>query len=571
MPISAREIARQCRTGCRPKAELRRPRLAADALGMRRVIAPALLCLAVFSPGCTARDTAARGNDLEDAEGGEGDGGLATTEQSTDDDDDRESDDGASHSSQGGGGGETGDGTTGDGSDESSGGVVETGEAGVCGDGIVDPGESCDDADGKSGDGCESDCTRTVGVFRFSTGGAHTCAIDYEGRVRCFGENGFGQLGYGHTFNLGDVDTPVESDAFVDIGGYAVSIESGEDHTCALTVAGEVYCWGRNDRGQLGYGDELDVGDDPGETPQTYGPVDVGATAVAIATGRAHTCALLADGDLRCWGEGNRGQLGLGGGFDGTVGQGKDPYRRPISTPPIAWADDQKTRDIFAAGDFSCVVSLVGDVHCWGGNDDGQLGLSSTAEIGIEEHPSKAGAALLDNPISTVALGHSHACGISQSGTVRCWGGADYGQLGYGSTETYGDDEPPFDGIVHMGGITAISLSAGLEFSCALLFDGTVRCWGRSDEGQLGYGSTETVGDDEFPADWEDFGAIKVLERATSISSGRAHTCARTDDARLHCWGRGAEGQLGYGSTDNVGDDLADLPIGAVPVFKNAP
>lgn len=538
---------------------------------MRRVIAPAVLCLAVFAPGCTDRASAPRGNDLDESAGGEGDGGAAPT----DDDDAHEpagSGDGASQSSQGGGSGRgSSDGTTTGGSGESSGGVVETGEAAECGNGVIELDEACDDADREGGDGCEADCTRTVGVFRFSTGGSHTCAIDYEGQVRCFGENGFGQLGYGHTFNLGDVDTPVESDAFVDVGGYATSVASGENHTCALTLTGEVYCWGRNDRGQLGYGNDLDIGDDPDETPASYGPVDVGAPAVRIATGRAHTCALLADGDLRCWGEGNRGQLGLGEGFAGTVGQGKMPYLRPISTPPIVWAEDQKTRAVFAAGDFSCVVNLTGDVHCWGGNDDGQLGLSSTAEVGIEEHPSKSGAALLDSPISTVGLGPSHACGITKTGRIRCWGGADYGQLGYGSTETYGDDEAPFDGEVHVGGLTALSITAGNEFSCALLSDATVRCWGRSNEGQLGYGSTETIGDDEVPADWDEFGAIKILEHATSISSGRAHTCARTADARLHCWGRGAEGQLGYGSTQNVGDDTADLPIGAVPVFKNAP
>ena len=141
----------------------------------------------------------------------------------------------------------------------------------------------------------------------------HSCAIITDGTVRCWGRGGEGRLGYGNTSDIGDDETP-GSVGPVDLGTgrTAVAISAGSArHTCALLDDGAVRCWGSGTLGRLGYGNTTTIGDD--ETPGSVGPVDLGAgrTAVAITTGADHTCALLDDGTVRCWGTAS-GQLGYG-------------------------------------------------------------------------------------------------------------------------------------------------------------------------------------------------------------------------------------------------------------------
>ncbi len=144
---------------------------------------------------------------------------------------------------------------------------------------------------------------------KISVGEYHTCALMAEGDVRCWGSDYIGQLGYGVTgAKIGVVVTPgsVDPVALPEIAQLA----AGAEHTCAVAVNGDVFCWGRGTDGRLGYGNVDPIGDD--ETPTQAGPVPVGEPVTRVATGRAHTCALLASGSVRCWGDGRAGQLGYG-------------------------------------------------------------------------------------------------------------------------------------------------------------------------------------------------------------------------------------------------------------------
>ena len=159
-------------------------------------------------------------------------------------------------------------------------------------------------------------------VTQISLGFSHTCALLNTGKVRCWGDGEYGQLGYGNENDIGDDngETPASA-GDVNVGGTVTQISLGSYHTCALLNTGNVRCWGWGSLGRLGYGNETDIGDD--ETPADAGDVNVGGTVVQISAGLYHTCALLNTGKVRCWGEGSFGRLGYGNEND--IGDGEDP------------------------------------------------------------------------------------------------------------------------------------------------------------------------------------------------------------------------------------------------------
>jgi alpha-tubulin suppressor-like RCC1 family protein len=146
-------------------------------------------------------------------------------------------------------------------------------------------------------------------VKQLAAGGGHVCGILLDGAVRCWGDNVSGNLGYGKLVPVGRDENP-DSVGPVQLGGAALQIAAGEAHTCALLQGGRVRCWGAGEYGRLGYGNIRDIGDD--EMPSAAGDVDVGGEVVQLAAGGFHTCALLRDGCVRCWGLGDHGQLGYG-------------------------------------------------------------------------------------------------------------------------------------------------------------------------------------------------------------------------------------------------------------------
>ena len=139
--------------------------------------------------------------------------------------------------------------------------------------------------------------------------------------MRCWGEGDKGQLGYGTTDNIGDDETLESLDIAVNLGEEAVQIAAGKEHTCAILVTGDLVCWGLNTNGQLGYGHTNNIGDD--ETPGSAGPLDLQASVLKVAGGSAHTCALLDGGSVKCWGANLFGQLGVG--LSEHIGDDEDP------------------------------------------------------------------------------------------------------------------------------------------------------------------------------------------------------------------------------------------------------
>ena len=163
-------------------------------------------------------------------------------------------------------------------------------------------------------------------------------------------------------------------------------------------------------------------------------------------------------------------------------------------------------------------------------------------------------------PSSVVQLvaGLEHTCALLREGRVRCWGGNSHGQLGRGDATDHTAQHPYELGLVALGG-QATQLVAGSRHTCALLSDGSVQCWGANEHGQLGLGHTHVIGDDEVPD--AQHAAVSLGVKATRLTAGGESTCAQIQDGSLRCWGRNDFGQLGTGRTVDVGDD--ELPTAA--------
>lgn len=213
-------------------------------------------------------------------------------------------------------------------------------------------------------------------------GGDHFCAITDAGHVRCWGQNNDGQLGYGHAKPIGDNDTPADA-GDVDLGGAnVVDLAVGGAHTCALTDAGAVRCWGLNKYGQLGLGHTQDIGDD--EPPAAAPALDLDADrdVVQLAAGAVHTCALFKDGGVTCWGYGVQGQLGYGD--PDNIGDDEVPGKHAdvdLGAPAVQ----------IGMGTHACALLVTGKVRCWGRNGHGQLGHGHTEPIGLADVPADAG------------------------------------------------------------------------------------------------------------------------------------------------------------------------------------
>jgi alpha-tubulin suppressor-like RCC1 family protein len=301
---------------------------------------------------------------------------------------------------------------------------------------------------GQVGDGTTTDRATPVdvvgltsGIVAISAGGGHTCAITTAGAVKCWGGNDFGGLGNGsQTFSTVPVDVSGLSSGIAAVSG-------GLIHTCALTTGGGVKCWGYNSFGGLGNG----------QTRESLVPVDVQGLASgvsAIATGYEHSCALTIGGAVKCWGSGNGSALG----------NGSTTYSdRPVNVAGLAGG----VSTIAAGPDHACATTGDGAIKCWGGN----YGNTPVDVTGAAEG------------IGALAAGSGHTCALTSEGAVKCWGGNQYGQLGNGSTT---ESAVPVDVSGLAGGTAAID--AGYDHTCALTSDGEVKCWGDNWTGQLGNG-----------------------------------------------------------------------------------
>jgi alpha-tubulin suppressor-like RCC1 family protein len=419
---------------------------------------------------------------------------------------------------------------------------------------------------GQLGNGASADSltpvavTGITGATSLSGGTGHFCVIIAVGAARCWGEGAQGQLGNGFRLNR---DIPV---AVSGLSG-ATAITAADAHTCALVTGGAAKCWGSDTFGKLG--------DGPGGTTSAV-PVNVAnlTGATAISAGSEHTCALVAAGAVRCWGDGGSGQLGNGVASSSEV--------------PVAASGVTGATGIASGGRHSCALFSGGTAKCWGRNFFGQLGdggttnqnsavnvavlSGATALTGGETHTCALLAngsvqcwgsddaeelgydfVIRDNDGSTinsftnpsaVTVGFNHSCAIVAGGAVQCWGAGAFGRLGNGST--LGSIKPVT--VMGLSGVTKIA--AGFSHTCALLSNGTVKCWGNNFDGQIGNGESGEAADALTPA------TVLALSGATDIDAGGGHTCAIVAGGAVKCWGANEDGQLG-----NSSNDAATTPV----------
>ncbi len=303
-------------------------------------------------------------------------------------------------------------------------------------------------------------------------------------------------------------------------------VSAGHDHSCALTDQGQVYCWGNNRRGQLGAG-ELE----PQSLPMLV-PLD--GTVQAIAAGPEFSCAALSDGRVYCFGAGDHGQLGPGATSDQRAPLLLvDDSGRPLSqVKSLGLGGVVGTAEASAHG---CAVLENGDLMCWGRNDYGQLGVGQTSASAA---PARVMTSLAADGMVEVELGGFHTCARQRIGRLWCWGRDHDWQLGFmdqvdRSLPEVVSDEAEFSGV--------IDAAAGTWHSCGISADGTLWCWGEDAEWRLGLGTAGRSDGADIMV------PTKVLsaQRWKAIDAGHRHSCAIDAAGSLWCFGTSVDGETG--------------------------
>ena len=353
-------------------------------------------------------------------------------------------------------------------------------------------------------------------AVQVAAGTYHTCAVTTAGGLKCWGQDTYGQLG--DDAALANKPTPVD---VLGLTSGVASVAAGSGHTCAVATAGGLKCWGRDNYGQLG--------NDAALTNQPT-PVDVAGLTSGMASvsgGTYHTCAVTAAGGVKCWGLDGNGQLGN----DATSTNRPTPVDAAGLTSGVAGV---------AAGNYhTCAVTTAGGVKCWGRDNYGQLG----NDAALTNQPTPVDVAGLTSGVASVAAGNNHTCAVTTAGGVKCWGYDGSGQLGNDAALT--NQPTPVD----VAGLTSgvASVAAGSSHTCAVTTAGGLKCWGRNTYSSLG--NDAALVSQPTPVDVQG-----LTSGVVSVSAGLYHTCAVTTAGGLKCWGWDAYGQLGNDAA------LADQP-----------
>jgi alpha-tubulin suppressor-like RCC1 family protein len=343
------------------------------------------------------------------------------------------------------------------------------------------------------------DAQLIVPIKNLTAGSCHACALMENGNAKCWGDGGSGELGQDSYRDIGDGPNEMGNNLPVidfGTGKTAVQLAAGDRYTCALLDDGNVKCWGSCNSGRLGNGQQSGLVKTP-----PYAAVDLGTgkTAVQLAAGNTHACALLNDGAAKCWGVGGTGQLGQGNADN----IGDSANEMGDNLPVIEFGTGKTAVQLVAGHEFTCALLNDGNVKCWGNGNSGKLGQGNTNHIG--DNPNQMGDNLPAVDLGTgktavqLTAGDYHVCAVLNDGTAKCWGSNNHGQLGQGNTDSIGDDASEMGDnlpVVDLGtGKTAVQLAASEHLTCALLNDGNAKCWGEGNVGQLGQGNTNNIGD----------------------------------------------------------------------------
>ena len=428
-------------------------------------------------------------------------------------------------------------------------------------------------ASGQIGDGTTSSVTAPVAVSGsqsfsvLSAGGSFTCGIVLGGNVSidnqktvtyCWGSNRYGQIGDG-----GPADGTASADRLTPVfirRNLFRSLATGGDHACGLNTTGVAYCWGRNDKGQLGDGTTANR-----STPTTVNvsaiPVVVPTPTVekaaftSLAAGGYHTCGLTASGTAYCWGANSSGELG-----DGTITN---------RASPVAVTGGKSFTSIVAGARHTCGLTSAGAAYCWGFNAYGQIG-DGTAGGGDAQGNGSHTADRLSpvavgggKTFASLAAGGYNTCGLTSAGVAYCWGNNYFGQIGDGTTGTaIGDDSANrLTPTAVSGNLEFAALTVGLAHACGRTAMGKAYCWGNNlYGGQIGDGTSSS--NRLSPV------AVSGNHSLASLNAGYTHTCGVESGGVLWCWGRNVSGELGDGSTSN---QSAPVKIGVeTPIIRVA-
>jgi alpha-tubulin suppressor-like RCC1 family protein len=345
--------------------------------------------------------------------------------------------------------------------------------------------------------------------------------------VVAWGYNGDGQLGIGTTSKS---DTAV---AVKDLGT-VTAVAAGGYHSLALLKNGTVMAWGFNKHGQLGN----DATGNDGAVPATVRKL---SQVIAISAGTFDSLALLSNGTVMAWGENVYGDLG-----DGTTTGSDVPVAVCAvgATAPCSAGDGNALSGVIAisaGGSHSLALLRNGTVVAWGENDHGELGDGTATTMGADVPVVVRGL----SAVTAISAGGNHNLALLANGAVKAWGSNDHGQLGTDSTDPSSDVVVP---VKSLKDVTAVS--AGAQHSLALLANGTVRAWGLNNDGQLGDG---TIGKESKAAR-----PVTTLSGVTAISAGADYSLALLDDGTVMAWGSNEWGALGIATTQSTKSDMPE-------------
>lgn len=362
------------------------------------------------------------------------------------------------------------------------------------------------------------------GVRAIAAGARHTCAIVNLGEVFCWGDNAQGQLA-----QPGSI-TRLAKPRKVNLTGAAIKISTIANHTCVVMMNGDINCWGANASGQSGTGNQ--------NSPALPHVVGTGKQWAEVAPGVEHTCAAEQGGQVYCWGANNAKQ-------SGTI---------PASTflPVTGGGEKSPFGSLASSANHTCarVLNTTG-MRCWGTEDKGQLGNGTPPT----DSSQTALPVTIAQEIKDVAVGAAHTCALDATGDVKCWGDNALGQLGI-SPAGNSTDAPS----AKIGMQPLAAVAAGGSTSCGIaVMNRTLACVGSNASGQLGRGGTkDTSPHPEVLPVLRGDGSGQPLDAVAFVSVGRDHACAVVGTGGdLFCWGEGADGQLG----DAFGGQPRTLPV----------
>jgi len=342
-----------------------------------------------------------------------------------------------------------------------------------------------------------------ITFVQMALGSEHSCGLTSAGQVYCWGSNRHNQLG-----DSTGIDHPTIAPVLQGALEF-VELVAGSAHSCARTRSGQAYCWGSNSWGELGDNSRIN----------RFAPVPVaqgGVVFSALTAGSGHTCGLTTAGTAYCWGFNNTGGLGVG----------STELQR--STPTQVVDGGLRFRLLAAGNDFTCALAQSGRAYCWGVNGSGQLGDGTTVM-----RTTPTAVVQRESIFTTLGAGTDHACGIASGGQALCWG-------------VFGAISPPLPfpspALSTGQGLAAVSATGGTTFHCGISTSGRPVCWGFDLSGQLG-GDT-TPNDPSVPV-LVDLGT----ETAAGVASGAMHACAWTPAGKAFCWGVNENGRLGDGTS----------------------